>query len=257
MKHKNVNNFYNLYHRENKNRNYYRLVSRYNFTYYWTIFYLEKVLQYLGAKKVEILDVGCGVGTIDFYLANLGHKVTGIDVSSDAIKIAKNFRDSSVKLNSAKFFNVSVENFAFKKNLKKFDMVICSEVIEHVPDEDKLLKSIHQVLKPNGYLFLSTPSENAPLYRLGFLEDFDRRVGHLRRYNMDNLTKLLVKNGFEVREAQKTESFLRNSLFTFKPLGFFIKLLRFPILVKIYHFFDQILVNTFGESDLVIIAKKK
>ena len=107
----------------------------------------------------------------------------------------------------------------------------------------------------DGYLILSTPSKNAPLFKLGLLYDFDRKVGHLRRYKPLEIINKLEENGFTVERLIKTEGVLRNSLFTINGLGILIKFIKGPI-VNIVSLIDNITLKIFGESDLIIIAKK-
>lgn len=73
---------------------------------------------------------------------------------------------------------------------ESFDTVICSEVIEHVPNDFQLLEEIFRVLKPGGGLLLSCPVH--PEY-FGFDDAF---VGHRRRYEIPELTGRLEKSGF-------------------------------------------------------------
>jgi SAM-dependent methyltransferase len=243
--------FYDIYHQKNRNGRYYTIISDNSFTYFYTLKYLRKILGLFGVKKLEILDLGCGVGTIDFYLAKKGHAVTGIDISADAIKVCQEVKEQ-FRFDETEFHQGDVQKTQF---LKKYDLVICSEVIEHVEDDTGLLESIYQLLKPGGMLLLTTPSQNAPLYRLGFLKKFDQQVGHLRRYEISGLVDLVDNVGFHIVHTAKTESILRNMLYTFRPLGYLIKVIRGP-LVGLFHLVDQLFVTLLGESDLVVIAQK-
>lgn len=245
------NTFYDTYHKKNNNALYHSIINENNFTYFYTLKYLKKVLAMFGLKQLEVLDLGCGVGTIDFYLAQKGYQVTGIDISKDAIDIC-NAVKKEFKFENTEFFHGDVQKTYFKK---KFDFIICSEVIEHVEDDTGLLETILTLLNPGGVLLLTTPSLSAPLYKLGFLRSFDQRVGHLRRYEMESLVSKIDNVGFKVLETAKTESILRNSLYTFPLLGKIIKVVRGP-LVPVFHFFDMILATLVGESDLVVIAQK-
>ena len=74
----------------------------------------------------------------------------------------------------------------------------------------KLYRDIRSVLKPNGLLVITTPSLNAPLYRLGLLNRFDKEVGHLRRYTLSNLISLVENNGYKVIQSGRHEGVLRN-----------------------------------------------
>ena len=263
--------FYDQYHKKNRNAFYYKVITDNNFTYFYTLRYLKKALELMDFIKrrekspsgtfasirgdkvhtFEILDLGCGVGTIDFFLAQKGYQVTGIDISADAIKICNTVK-KNLDVQNATFIQGDVQKVKFAH---QFDLIICSEVIEHVEKDTELVKTIFSLLKSGGVLLLTTPSIHAPLYRLGLLKDFDQRVGHLRRYTLHGLVTLIEQSGFEIREKAKAESVLRNALYTFPPLGYLIKIIRGP-LVSLFHVFDQLFTTLFGESDLVIIAEK-
>jgi len=245
--------FYDTYHIQNRNAKYSKVISHNDCTYYWTIRQLDTALSLFPKdKKLKILDVGCGVGTIDLFLAAQGHSVKGIDISQKAIDICTHAKKET-GLKGVEFVCTSVEEM---KVTETFDLIICSEVIEHVKQDQKLLNMLSTRLKKNGVLLLTTPSLNAPLYRLGYLRDFDQRVGHLRRYTLDLITQKVEKAGFEVVKTYKTESILRNSLYTFPILGYLIKGLK-GSLVPMFHVVDNFFVVIFGESDLGVIAKKQ
>mgnify|MGYP002682424234 CR=1 FL=1 len=97
----------------------------------------------------DILDIGCGVGTISLLLASWGNKVEGIDISSIAIDSCKN---SAKLLNLEK--NINFKQFDFKdyKENKKFDFIICLEVIEHLENDREALQKMFTFLKPSGKL---------------------------------------------------------------------------------------------------------
>ncbi len=242
---KNAPSFYNRYHL--KNKKFVKLISKDNFTYVYIIGFLHLAcMEGFWSKKV--LDVGCGVGTVALYLSSLGANVKGVDISSRAIKIA-NAAKKELKLKTIEFSKGEIT-----KGNKKFDFVISFEVIEHVPDEKEFLKRIRSNLKKSGLLVLSTPSKENLLYKMGFYKNFDKEVGHLRRYTQTSLKNVLMSNGFEVINFRNVEGPLRNILFTTK-LGFLIRFIKGP-LVPIFHFFDNLSGLLFGYSDMQVIAKK-
>lgn len=241
--------FYNRYHKQNSV--FFKSISDNNFTYFLILKKIKQAFNYFNNRKLSVLDIGCGVGTIGFYIAEKGHTFLGIDISERAISIAKEYKKISRSKNTF-FILGDVQSTIIRQ---KFDMVICTEVIEHLEKDEEMIKRINRLLKRNGILLLSTPSKNAPLFKLGLLRQFDKEVGHLRRYDQDSLTELLNNNGFKVLEFDKTEGILRNSLFTFKLLGQFIRIAKGP-LVPFFHYLDRITVKLFGESDLILIAQK-
>ena len=108
-------------------------------------------------KKKDVLDIGCGGGLISELLAKKNANVTGIDENIYNIKQAKEHaKISSLKI---KYINQSIDSF-FNKNKKKFDLILCLEVLEHVNDVKKTLDKISELMKPGGTLILSTINRN-------------------------------------------------------------------------------------------------
>lgn len=226
-----------------------RVVTKSNFTYRLLINVLNKHIK----KSMSVLDIGCGAGTISFYLASRGNKITAIDISKKAIIECRK---------SAKMMGLSNAVFAqseFPKfnNSKKFDAVIFTEVIEHLPNDKLALKKINSLLKNGGLLILSTPSINAPLNRMGATRKFDKEVGHLRRYDLRLLRKLLKDAGFRILETKKTEGIFRNFLFVNPYAGKLVRFLNYSsLLSNIATSLDGITLKALGESNYIIVAKK-
>lgn len=225
-----------------------KIISENNFTYRILIAEINKYVK----KSSKILDIGCGVGTLDFYFANKGNNVLGIDISSNAIR---NARKNAEALNqkNAKF---EIAKFPDKIQDGKFDFIIFTEVIEHLEDDDRALREIYKLLNKNGIVLISTPSKNAPLHRLGYAKGFDKRVGHLRRYKVKDLVKKCEENGLEVLETKKIEGILRNSLFLSPIAGKFVRFVKFYI-SDIVTLVDNLTVPIFGESNIIVVARKR
>ena len=104
-----------------------------------------------------MLDIGCGGGLISESLAKTNAQVTGIDENIYNIKQAK----EHAKINSLKitYKNQSLDLF-FKKNKKKFDLILCLEVLEHVDNVEKTIEKISKLMNPDGTLILSTINRN-------------------------------------------------------------------------------------------------
>ena len=108
-------------------------------------------------KKKHVLDIGCGGGLISESLAKINAQVTGIDENIYNIKQAK----EHAKINSLKitYKNQSLDLF-FKKNKKKFDLILCLEVLEHVDNVEKTIEKISKLMNRDGTLILSTINRN-------------------------------------------------------------------------------------------------
>ena len=245
MSKKSLLSFYNVYHQ--KNGVYSKPITENNFTYYYFIKYFKKY--YKGPEDGSVLDIGCGVGSLSFYLASKGMQVRGIDVSSRAIKLCQ-----TVKKNIG-LKNVTFSRAVLDRKKEANDVVLCSEIIEHIKDDGVFLDMIHKKLSKKGFLFLSTPSSENWLYPRGFYKKFDDEVGHLRRYTKDGLKDLLEDSGFRIVTIQPIEGILRNLLFISK-LGCIIRFIRGP-LVPLFHIIDALFIKFFGPSNYFVVAQKK
>ena len=228
-----------------------KIISENNFTYFNGIKILKRLLN--KNDKLKILDFGCGVGTISLYLANLGHEVTSIDISNKAIDQAKKSAEFLGLSNKINFLTLK-DSIPFL-NGKIFDLILLIEVIEHLPNDKETLKSLTLHLKKGGYMVISTPSVNAPLFKLGLLNSFDKSVGHLRRYDETQLISLMAELNLKILTLEKKESILRNSLFTLPVFSWMVRFIKGP-LSNLFMSFDTILVRILGESNFYIVATK-
>ncbi|HYC79982.1 MAG TPA: class I SAM-dependent methyltransferase [Candidatus Binatia bacterium] len=125
----------------------------------WIIPLVDHALNFFTSRKGKILDVGSGPGLLSKELATRLKKseIIGIDVSRDAIRIAKN---NCKKLTNAKFIQSSVESLPFKDGY--FDFVITKDSFHHFPNGSKALKEMIRVLKPGGVLYIQDLKRDLP-----------------------------------------------------------------------------------------------
>lgn len=237
---------YNIFHKNTKTQ--YRIIDQKSFTYRNYLSILSNYLNF----STDVLDIGCGSGSIAFYMAKMGKKVVGIDISSRAIDVCKKTSKILGLSSVTKFEVVNCLDFSSQQ---KFDLIICTEVLEHLEDDEQIIKNFNKILKKGGYLFISVPSKNSPLYKLGLTNNFDKKVGHLRRYSFEELEILLKKAGYKILETHKVEGILRNFLFINSVAQKFIRFIKGPI-SDFVTLVDNVFVSLFGESDIVIVAKK-
>jgi len=106
--------------------------------------------------NATVLDVGCGNGIISRGIGAQGFSVYGIDVSDKAIEKAR-----SLTTNPKVTFDViSAEQLVAAG--KKYDAVVCSEVLEHLSQPEKLLQVLYQSLSDNGILIVTVPNGKGP-----------------------------------------------------------------------------------------------
>jgi 2-polyprenyl-3-methyl-5-hydroxy-6-metoxy-1,4-benzoquinol methylase len=237
---------YEEFHKKTKNQN--KIIEPKNFTYRLLFDIAQKYVN----KSKFVLDIGCGAGTISLYLSSRGINVLGIDISKRAIEEA-NKSAKNLKLENATF---EIINFPTEVPKGIYDLVLCFEVLEHLKDDTLALKNIYKLLKKNGILIISVPSKNAPLYKLGYATEFDERVGHLRRYTRYELLQKLKANRFEIIETRLNEGILRNFLFLNPYAGQLVRGMK-SIIGELFTFIDNQSVILFGESQIIIVARKK
>ena len=108
---------------------------------------------------INILDIGCGGGLLSEPMSRMGANVTGIDASDKNIKIAKlHSKKNKLKIN---YLCSSPEKL---KTMKKFDVILNMEIVEHVEDTDFFLKSCSKLLKKNGLMFVATINKTLKSY---------------------------------------------------------------------------------------------
>ena len=143
-------------------------------------------------KEIEIADIGCGVGLLLNSLSELG-KVVGIDSSKQAIDFCKtSFNGELFELDCSSISSLN----------KKFDLVIASDLIEHIKDDQVIIKNIYDLLNPDGYAIITVPA-------FQFLwSQHDEEHMHYRRYNLDNLTELIRSANFKIEYISYYNFFL-------------------------------------------------
>ncbi|HIG78841.1 MAG TPA: bifunctional 2-polyprenyl-6-hydroxyphenol methylase/3-demethylubiquinol 3-O-methyltransferase UbiG [Cycloclasticus sp.] len=114
----------------------------------------------------DVLDVGCGGGILSESMAVKGANVTGVDLGKELLDVADlHSLDSGVSVN---YQHISVEELAEQKP-NAFDCVTCMEMLEHVPDPVSIIEACATLVKPGGYVFLSTLNRNPKSYLLSIV----------------------------------------------------------------------------------------
>jgi len=114
----------------------------------------------------DVIDVGCGGGILSESLAKLGANVTGIDMGTEPLNVAKlHALESGLTINYEK---ITAEEKALQCS-EVFDMVTCMEMLEHVPDPASVIKSCAKLVKPGGLVFFSTLNKTIKSYLLAIL----------------------------------------------------------------------------------------
>lgn len=119
------------------------------------------LLRLWGARSgASILDVGCGYATTSQRLRELGNRVTGIESSSEAVKVASGRLDEVLE---ADLQDVSALGD------RRFDCIIFADVLEHLPWPLEILRQYHPFLEPDGSVIVSLPNVGLWSMRLSLM----------------------------------------------------------------------------------------
>ncbi len=229
------------------------------------LFSLELLQSLPDFEKKTFLDIGTGIGIMPLALHNLGVDVSGLDYfifpESDNKMFGISEIDTLQKIwseNNVKVYNSNIYNAELPPDLQPVDVIISEAMIEHLKDPKKFFTAAQQLLKPGGYLLLTTPNSATLLKRLRFLlgrspnwpvdeffETGENFTGHWREYTMKELVYMCEKSGFEV-----VEKYNKNLLTKFKGWRNWRKNLR-AVIMSIAS-----LVPGAGEMHYVLCRKK-
>jgi 2-polyprenyl-3-methyl-5-hydroxy-6-metoxy-1,4-benzoquinol methylase len=158
---------------------------------------VHRLLTLLGAKRV--LDLGCGNGALCNSISRLGYDVIGMDNDRGAIELAKSAYPT------LRFIQGKVEDEPSSEltDGHQFDVVVSTEVVEHLFSPHQLPLFAAKVLRPGGHLILSTPYhgylKNLALAITGKWDSHHTPLwhgGHIKFWSRESLSELLRRSGF-------------------------------------------------------------
>lgn len=127
-------------------------------------------------SKLSALNVGGSTGIIDDYLSDHFAQVVGIDIDEKAIAHARdNYQKKNLQFEVGDAMNIDY-------GPATFDVVVCSQVYEHVPDARVMMSEICRVLKPGGVCYFAAGNRimwNEPHYNLPLLSVLPRSLANL------------------------------------------------------------------------------
>ncbi len=136
----------------------------------------------------SILDIGCGPGLNSALFTGRGISVTGIDPSSEMIRLAEK------NCPAGNFINISADMY---ESQKKFDGLYLSFVIVHMDDDkvETLLDRLHFMIKTGGYVYISFMVGKTPGYELS---SFAKDEIYYNYFNKDEIISRFHNNDFEL-----------------------------------------------------------
>lgn len=194
-----------------------------------------------------ILEVGCGIGSFTNVLCNYG-EVFAIDIDRSLIERVET--KENIKTG---FGDIEKGEYFFKD--KRFDTVVCINVLEHIREDSKALRNMYDCLESGGKLILLVP-----IYEILYGE-IDKEIGHFRRYSPAVIKKQLQEMGFRI--------IFKRKLNLLGAIGWFIagkvlknkqveedKIKIFNLISPFFLLLENIVEPIIGTSVLIIAQKK-
>jgi SAM-dependent methyltransferase len=139
----------------------------------------------------RILEVGAGRGTFSRELRNLGESLTAVEPSARLIPALREQVDGLTNV-------LVVCGLLSEIADNEFNTAVMLNVLEHIDDDAAIVAEVFKRLAPNGTFCVWVPAF------AGLYGEFDRLVGHCRRYRKDELEQLLTSKGFVIQESRYT-----------------------------------------------------
>ena len=114
---------------------------------------LEWIDRHAELAGKEVLDVGCGAGILAEAMAVRGATVTGLDAGAEHLEVAREHATGNGL--QIRYLHTTAEAHA-EQHAGQYDVVTCLEMLEHVPDPDAVIAALARLVRPGGWLFLST-----------------------------------------------------------------------------------------------------
>lgn len=164
---------------------------------------IKRLIDFEDNKKLTILDIGCGDGRVTEELLKIGHDVYGIDTSEKAVKLAKE-----------KGIKAVVNNIEDYQSEQKFDLIIATDILEHLFEPLEVLQKMRGWLNENGEIIVAMPNHFDLRNRLNILMgksivhwslkrsikswDYD----HIKFLTLKEFKEMIRRVGFFIKKEQ-------------------------------------------------------
>tara|TARA_B110000967_G_C18731438_1_gene482784 strand:- start:72 stop:758 length:687 start_codon:yes stop_codon:yes gene_type:complete len=195
--------------------------------------------------KGNFAEVGAGTGGLVPYYKKFLKKITLLEPEKKLFKILKKSFSSK---------RVKIKNNTVDKLKNNFDTIIYYDVLEHIKNDLEEVKKASKKLKKNGYLIISVPAYQA------FYSEFDKSVGHYKRYNKKDFIKFEKKTNLRIEKLAYYDSvgflfLVLNKIFYLKQTNLKNKIFLWNLLIPVSKLIDSLTFNIFGKSLLCVFKK--
>ena len=159
----------------------------------WQRSYIKRIKEDLLGKNYKnktLIDIGTGNGYVAIEIARLGMNTIATDLTLAALENVNKYK-KKFKLKNIKTIHCEADDIPLGD--KSVDYIVANAVLEHIPSEKNTAKEWRRILKPRGKFFVAVPLKYKfilpPFIPINYLHD--KRLGHLRRYDLESLRNLL------------------------------------------------------------------
>jgi SAM-dependent methyltransferase len=136
------------------------------------------------SRRLAMLEIGCGIGGVVAELRRFSHlQLTASEISIEGLRYARS------RFPEVEFIQLDATAIPFRS---EFDVVGAFDVLEHIQADDRVMRGVHDALRPGGLFIVTVPQYQWMWSAL------DEMVHHKRRYGRADLLHKLTSNGFEV-----------------------------------------------------------
>jgi len=196
-------------------------------------------------KNEVILDVGCGKGFLTDYFASKSIETIGVDISLSKLKMG---RKEVENRRGAKFVCGSVVHIPFRNSL--FDVIISSELLEHVSDIRNTVREFSRILRDDGRIIISVPyDQKIVYYECIHCKKMTPVAGHVHSFDEKKIRSLLEEQGIDVLKFEKIVTGINN-------VQIFSTILR-KLPFALWTLLDNMLIKTILKPNWIIVIGKK
>jgi len=205
----------------------------------YQIYYLKSYI------KDPFLEVGAGKGGLTNLYEKFTKDITLLEPDNKLFQILKKkFKRKKIKIK-----NQTIDKIKFK-----YQTIIYFDVLEHIKDDLKEVKVASKKLKKSGNLIF-----NVPAHQL-FYNEFDKAVGHFKRYNKKDFQDIEKKTDLKIEKLIYYDSIgllflILNKIFRLKKTNLKNKIYFWNILIPLSKIIDKLTFNKFGKSLLCVFKK--
>ncbi len=200
------------------------------------------MMNMISGHQLSILDIGGGDGDVITTLAGKGHRCLGMDISDVRLK---KYEEKAKQFGITQLLGNVEEKIPLDDGV--LDVVLCGEIIEHVPDNDKALEEIRRVLKPDGQFIVSVPyKETLKMAKCPECGKQFELNGHLHTYDKKFLGDLLRRHGFTPVRTHIGHTRFSREIWRRQDN---------PLALAVCHVIDKLTYSSFRASDTWIMMK--